>query len=53
MKVKTLIAHDNATFGYDYHKKVGSVYEIDDATAETLIEQKIVEKHGSEKPASK
>lgn len=53
MKVKTLIAHDSATFGYDYHKRVGSVYELPDVDAESLIEQKIVEKHGSEKSTSK
>ena len=48
MKVKTLHAHNNATLGYPYEKRVGSVYELPDAEAETLIRSKLVEKHSSE-----
>ena len=58
MKVKTLIAHDNAfdlkpIGGHEYHKPVGSAYELPDADAQNLIDQKLVERHGPEKPAGK
>ncbi|NJC06517.1 hypothetical protein GGQ97_002310 [Sphingomonas kaistensis] len=56
MKVKTLIAHDNAfdlkpVGTHEHRKPVGSVYELPDNQAQNLIDQKIVEAHGEAKPA--
>ena len=57
MKVKALVAHDNA-FGvregaHKYHKPVGTVYEIaDEADAQALIDSDIVSK-ASEPKAGK
>ena len=49
MKVKVLREHTNS-FGTDFEKKVGRVYEVDDAVAASLIRQKLVEES---KPAAK
>ncbi len=48
MKVKALRAHNNATPGYPYEKRVGAVYDVPDEDAEALIRGKLVEKHSSE-----
>lgn len=47
LKVKTLVAHDNS-YGDKFHKQVGSVYELPEQDAQNLIDQKIVEKHGTQ-----
>lgn len=42
MKVKVLRDHDNG-FGETFEKKVGSTYEVDEASAQQLVSSKLVE----------